>query len=101
MLSSKIIIALCDTDEEVDKFVHCNRNNSLIPYMKDFCLGFNHLCGTPKDDGMYLITSVSLNGITPDVLFEREYKAHGRTYSDRMYGYLMEDLPRPLLGNHK
>ena len=99
MLSSKLIIALCDTDEvEVTKFVHINHHDSLVPYMRDFCMGYTHLCGTPVKDGMYLITDVALNGITPDVLFERTHKEHGHTYTDRMHGYLIEDLQRPLLG---
>lgn len=99
MLSSKLIIALCDTDEEVNKFVHINHHDSLVPYMRDFCLGYDHLCGTPIAEGKYLMTDVSLAGITPDVLFERTRKAHGRTYTDRYYGYLMEDMqPKNLFG---
>ena len=76
----------------VNKFVHINHHDSLVPYMRDFCLGYDHLCGTPIAEGKYLMTDVSLAGITPDVLFERTRKAHGRTYTDRYYGYLMEDM---------
>ena len=99
MLSSKLIVALCDTDEEVNKFVHVNHHDSLIPYMRDLCLGYNHLCGTPVDEGKYLMTDVALSGITPDVLFECAHKAHGRTYTNRMYGYLMEDIQPSKLFN--
>lgn len=92
MLSSRLIIALCDTDEEVSKFVHFNSKKSVVTYMKDFCLGYTHVCGTPKSDGVYLMVDCALNGITPDLLFEHIHKTHGRTITARFYGYLMEDV---------
>ena len=91
MLSSKLLIALCDTDEEVNKFIHFNQRESLVQYMRDFCMGFNHVCGTPKS-GSYLMCDIPLSGVVPDVLFEHKSKIKGKELTERFYGYLMEDI---------
>lgn len=96
MLSSKLIIALCDTDEEVNKFVHFNERESLVKYMEHFAFGYRHVCGTPELGGSYLMTDVELNGIVPDVLFEHHSKVNGRPQTSRFFGYLMEDDEEPM-----
>lgn len=91
MLSSKLIVALCDTDEEVNKFVHFNQREDLVRYMEHFTMGYKHVCGTPQKDGTYLMVDTELSGLVPDILFEHTQKVNGHVRVHRFYGYLMEE----------
>lgn len=95
MLSSKLLIALCDTDEGC-RFVYFNQIDSLVRYMKDFRLGFDHVCGTLKPNESYLMLDVQLDGIVPDLLFEHKRRVKGKDYTERFYGYLMEEQTFPV-----
>ena len=96
MLCSKLIIALCDTDEEVNKFVHFNQRESIVRFMQDFCMGYKHICGTPRQNANYLMVDVQLDGAVPDLMFEHR----SRNHIDHMYGYIMEE-PATLTGTVK
>jgi hypothetical protein len=93
MLCSKLIIALCDTEDEVNKFVHFNQRESLVRYMQDFTFGYKHVCGTPKPNANYLMCDVQLDGAVPDLMFEHKSKR----YTSYFYGYQMEE-PAMLTG---
>ena len=95
MLASSLIIALCATEEEVNKFVHAD-GSSLVKYMEHFCLGYRHMCGTPRIDGTYLMVDTELNGLVPDLLFENTTRVKGRAHTSRFFGYLIEDVEEPM-----
>lgn len=91
MLSSRLIIAMCDTYDDSIKFVHFNENNSIISCMELHHEGYKHVCGQPISGEKYLVIDCELTGLVPDILFEHVFRSHGRTKTARYYAYLMED----------
>jgi hypothetical protein len=91
MLSSRLIVALCDTYDDSVKFVHFNQGNSLIGYMEQYREGFKHVCGQPKSGEKYLVIDCELTGIVPDVLFEHTFKDK-KAKTLRYYAYHIEDI---------
>ena len=86
MLSSRLIVALCDTYDDSVKFVHFNHGSSLIGYMEQF-----HVCGQPKSGEKYLVIDCELTGVVPDVLFEHTFKDK-KAKTLRYYAYHIEDI---------
>ena len=88
MLSSKLLIALCETDAEEWKFCIRNVNGSLSRKMRGFN-GLNLVYGTPVEGGVYLMVDAFLDGVHPDLIYTNK----GKKFESEMFGYRFEDAP--------
>ena len=91
MLSSDLLVSLCETDAEEWKFVIRNQNGSLNREMFGFhYLGGHSLThGTPKENAVYLIVDVLLINADPDLI----YSFKGEEIESTFFGYLVDDAP--------
>jgi hypothetical protein len=91
MLSSKLLISLCETDAEEVKFCHRNVNGSLsLTMLECHWDGEYHIsCGKPIEGATYLICDALLEGCTPDLIYNNK----GKDYESTMFGYIIDDAP--------
>lgn len=94
MLSSDLLVALCDTDAEEWKFCIRNREGSLSRKMFRFWEGGYKLsCGNLIEDGVYLLVDVPLDDVDPDVIYRSKFFSNGEGIDTFMFGYLVDDAP--------
>lgn len=93
MLSSELLLALCETDAEETKTCVRNHDGSLdrLMHFGDWFSGFERSCGKPKEGAVYLIVDALLDGLNPDLIYNRKCSEKG--FESTMFGYLVEDAP--------
>lgn len=94
MLSSNLLVALCDTDAEEWKFCIRNQKGSLSREMFNFLEGGYLLtCGELVENGVYFVLDVPLDNLKPDVIYRHRHFSNNEDYDTFMFGYLMDDAP--------
>ena len=90
MLSSDLLVSLCETDAEENKFVVRNQNGSLNRQMFEFYMGSHALrSGEPQEGAVYLIVDALLDGLKPDLI----YTFKGENCESTFLGYKIDDAP--------
>jgi hypothetical protein len=93
MLSSKLLISLCETIGKGNKFITFNdeskenEEGTIAAFMRDICYQFT--AGCLKIGYDYLLSDEPLQDVIPDVIFSNVTDG-GKT---SMFGYIIDDAP--------